>query len=195
METLRQNTPVNLDGTADSSQRRRLIRAVVGFLGLFAGLCTIFVLAVTVGQAWQEHAESHWPVATARVKECGLDQSSSNQRNLYYIDCRLAYRVDTEDVVATIFSGSAPAPDVWQYPPNQLAPLQDWVERHPAGTPIVVQYDPGNYRKAVLLVKDMPRGEPHTPANLKLLAATATIFVLFVGIAQIARPKRIDGSR
>lgn len=189
MDTLRQENPVNLDGTTESSQKRRLIWGLAGFMGLFAGLCTIFVLVVTVAEAWQEHAEARWPEAMARVEQCGLDQTSYDQRNRYYIDCRLSYRVDTEDIVAKIYSGNAPSPDVWQYPPNQLAPLEEWVEKHPAGTPIAVQYNPRNHKKAVLVVKDMPRGGPHTAGNLKLLCLTATVCIVLVSIARIARPQ------
>jgi hypothetical protein len=30
-------------------------------LSLFTGVCSIFVLIVTVAQGWQEHAQAQWP--------------------------------------------------------------------------------------------------------------------------------------
>jgi hypothetical protein len=50
---------------------RGLVLLLASFLGLFAGLCTVFALAVTAAQAWQEHAHTQWPEATAQVQRCG----------------------------------------------------------------------------------------------------------------------------
>jgi hypothetical protein len=61
--------------TAPNSQL--MWRGVVGPLGLFAGLCSTFALVVTMAEAWQEHAQAQWPVATARVERCGLHSTSS----------------------------------------------------------------------------------------------------------------------
>jgi Protein of unknown function (DUF3592) len=156
-------------------------------LGLFAGLCGVFALVVTVAEAWQEHAQALWPVATARVEKCGLHQTSSGRRDSYYIDCRLGYMVGAEEILANVYSRSVPSPTVWQYPPNQIGPLQDWVDNHPQGTLIAVRYNPANPKKAVLVVTDMPRGGPHTPNNLKLLGIAATSCALLLTIARIGR--------
>jgi hypothetical protein len=162
-------------------------RGVVGLLGLFAGLCSIFALVVTVAEAWQEHAQAQWPVATARVERCGLHQTSSGRRDWYYIDCRLSYVVGAEEILAKVYSSSVPSPTVWQYPPNQIGPLQDWVDNHPQGMLIAVHYNPANPKKAVLVATDMPRGGPRTPNNLKLLGMAATSCALLLTIARIGR--------
>jgi Protein of unknown function (DUF3592) len=165
-----------------------MLGGIAGFLGLFAGLCTIFVLVVTVVEAWQEHAEAQWPEVIAHVDRCYMRQSDT-QRNRYHIDCRLSYTVGAEHFVAGIYSTSAPGPEVWQYPPNQIAPFQDWVDAHPRGTLIVVRYDPANHKKAVLAVNDLPHGGPHARNNLKMLGVVAAICVVLLTIAQIARPR------
>jgi hypothetical protein len=176
--------------TTGSAPKNQLVwRGIVGLLGLFAGLCTIFALVVTVAEGWQEHAQQQWPETTARVDKCGLHQSSSGRRDQYYIDCRLTYIVGTEEFVTKIYSGRVPSPTVWQYPPNQIGPLQDWVDNHPQGTLIAVHYNPANPKKAVLVATDMPRGGPHTPNNLKLLGMAATSCVLLLTIARITRPR------
>jgi hypothetical protein len=39
-------------------------------MGVFAGLCTIFTLLATISDAWQEHTQQGWPVATATIQRC-----------------------------------------------------------------------------------------------------------------------------
>jgi hypothetical protein len=162
---------------------------LVGLLGLFAGLCSIFALVVTVAEGWKEHAQAQWPVATARVERCGLHQTSSGRRDWYYIDCRLSYVVGAQEILTRVYSSSVPSPTVWQYPPNQIGPLQDWVDNHPQGMLIAVHYNPVNPKKAVLVATDMPRGGPRTPNNLKLLGMATTSCVLLLTIARIGRPR------
>ena len=155
-------------------------------LVVFSGLCTIFASVVTAAQAWQEHAQARWPEVTARVDTCGLNQTSSGPRR-YRIRCRLSYLVGAEQNAANVYSTNVPPPEVWQYPPNQIAPFAEWVEAHPQGTPIVVHYDPANHRKAALVTTDMPLGGPRTPNNLKVLGVFAVASVLLLTIARITR--------
>jgi hypothetical protein len=157
-------------------------------LVVFSGLCTIFASVVTAAQAWQEHAQARWPEVTARVDTCGLDQTSSGPRT-YYIHCRLSYAVGAEQNAANVYSTNVPPAEVWQYPPNQIAPFAEWVEAHPQGTPIVVRYDPANHKKVVLVATDMPRGGPRTPSNMKLLEFCAGSFLVLLTIARITRPR------
>jgi Protein of unknown function (DUF3592) len=165
-------------------------RGFVGFLALFAGLCTVFALIVTVAEGWQEHAQAQWPETTARVENCYLHETSADRREHYYIDCRLSYVVGDHEFVAKVFSRNAPSRSVWQYPPNQIGPLEDWVEAHPPGTPITLQYNPGNPKKAVLAATtDMPLGGPRTPNNLKLLGIAGVSCVVLLGIGWVARPQ------
>jgi hypothetical protein len=158
-------------------------------MGLFAGLCTIFVLVVTVVEGWQEHAQAQWPVATAHVEKCYLHQSSTGRRDRYYIDCRLSYVVGADEFMAKFYSRKVPSREVSQYPPNQIEPFEQWVEAHPQGTSIEVRYDPSNPNKAVLAATELPLGGPHTPSNVKLLGFLATSCVVLLAIARIARPR------
>ena len=151
----------------------------------------IFAAVVTVAQAWQEHAQARWPEVTARVDRCGLNKASSGRKKhgWYYISCRLSYAVGAEQNMANVYSTNVPSPQVWQYPPNQIAPFEKWVDAHLQGTPIVVRYDPANHEKVVLVATDMPRGGPRTPSNMKLLEFCAGSFLVLLAIARITRPR------
>ena len=156
---------------------------------LFFGLSTIFASVVTVAQAIQEHFQARWPEVTARVDECGLTRTSSGRREMFYIRCHLSYAVGTEQLAANIYSTNVPSREIWQYPPNQIAPFEDWVNDHPQGTPIVVHYDPAHHTKIALVAADMPRGGPHTPNNVKLLEICAGSFLVLLMIARFTRPR------
>jgi hypothetical protein len=157
---------------------------------LLSGLCTIFAAVVTVAEAWQEHAQARWPEVIAHVDRCAMVQTSTGQRNkFYYIRCRLIYAVGAEQNAANIYSINVRSPDVWQYPPNQMEPYENWVSAHPPGTPIAVRYDPANHSKVARMGIDMPRGGPRTPSNIKLLEAWAGSFVVLLTITQLTRSR------
>jgi len=153
--------------SAQTIPRRDLLFTAFILLVLLAGLCTIFASVVTVAEAWQEHAQARWPEVTANIDRCGMDRTSTGRRNGYYVDCRLSYTVGAEQNATRIYSRTVPGPEVAQYPPNQIAPFQEWVEAHPPGTPILVRYDPANHTKVVLVNSDMPGAGPRTPGNIK----------------------------
>ncbi len=158
-------------------------------LVVFSGLCTIFVSVATAAQAWQEHAQARWPEVTARIDECGLERTSSNGSRKLHIRCRLSYAVGAEQNATNTYSSNFPAPEIWQNPPNQIAPFEEWVDEHPPGTPIVVSYDPANHQKIVLVADSMPRGGPRTPNNVKLLEICAGSFLVMLTIARLTRPR------
>jgi hypothetical protein len=152
------------------------------------GLCTIFASVITAIEAWQARAQARWPEVTARVDECGLSRTSTGRREGFYIRCRLSYAAGAERNVAKIYSRTVPSADVWQYPPNQIAPFEQWVNEHPPGTPVVVRYDPANHAKVVLLANYMPNGGPRTPSNVKLSEFFAGSFLVLLTIARFRRP-------
>jgi len=173
--------------TTGTVQKGPLMWRGLMVLVVLSGLCSIFASVVTAAQAWQEHAQARWPEVTARVDSCSLDQTSTDRLERYYIDCRLSYAVGAEQHATNIYSSNVPSPEIWQYPPNQIAPFEDWVNDHPQGTPIVVRYDPDDHTKVVLVAANMPRGGPRTPNNLKLLEFLAGTFLVLLTIARITR--------
>lgn len=156
------------DGKSGATMpKRSLLWTAFILLVLLTGLGTIFASVVTAAEAWQEHAQARWPEVTAQVARCRMHRTSTGRRNGYYIDCRLSYAVGAEQDVTSIYSRTVPGPDVWQYPPNQMGPFEEWVDAHPPGAPIAVRYDPANHSKVVLVATDMPGAGPRTGSNIK----------------------------
>jgi hypothetical protein len=88
--------------TTETPPKSHWMRLILMVMVLFSGLCTIFASVVTAAIAWTEHAEAQWPQVTARVDQCGLDESPTGEREMYYIRCRLIYEVGAEQNTATV---------------------------------------------------------------------------------------------
>jgi hypothetical protein len=123
-----------------------------------------------------------------------MTRTSSGRREKYYIRCRLSYAVGAEQHAANVYSMNVPSREIWQYPPNQMAPFEEWVSEHPEGTPIVVRYNPAKHAKIVLVVTDMPGAGPRTPSNVKLLEVCGGSFLFLLAIAGITRPRSLGQS-
>jgi len=165
------------------------MRLGLGLLVALFGLCTIFALVVTATEAWKERAQLRWPQVTAHVDRCDLIRTSTGRRSRLYVRCRLNYAIGAEQDATNLYSVNVPSPEVWQYPPNQVAPFEAWVDAHPRGTPIVVRYDPARHTKVALVSDYMPRGGPRTATNLRLLESFAVGFLVLLTIAKITRAR------
>jgi hypothetical protein len=188
---------MTIEGALDNPQKvRRLVQLLASFFGLGAGLCTVFALVVTAAEAWQDQVRAQWAEASAQIQRCDLDVYTHNPES-YRIDCAITYKVRGEQIVSHVFSRCTPAPRrvIWQSPPNPFDLMQQWVDAHPAGKPIAIQYDPANAGKSVLVVTDMPLAGPTTPNNLKLLAVCAASCVVLLAIARPVRPRPIAANR
>ena len=167
------------------------VRSMPAWLGLFmfgivallalSGLSTIFVGVITAAQAWEEHAQEHWPTVTARVEKCYLRQSSTRNRDRYYISCRFSYQIGFEQNEANIYSLRVQ----WPF----TGPLQEWIDAHPAGSPIEVRYDPANHKNIVLMPPYMPGKGPHTTNNVKLLIVCAVSFLVLLLVTRVMWPR------
>jgi hypothetical protein len=175
--------------TTRTAQKSPLIWLGLIMLVLLFGLCTIFASVVTAVQAWQEHTQTRWPEVTAHVDVCSLNRTSSNGGRKFYIGCRLSYAVGVEQHAANVYSRNVPSPEIWQYPPNQIAPFEEWVNKHPDGTPIVVRYDPADHTKVVLATDNMPGGGLRTSSNVEQLEFFAGGFLVLLLIAGFTRPR------
>ena len=175
--------------TTDTADQPWVLRTICAVMTLFSALCAIFVLIITIGEAWQERAEATWPEATAHVEECDMHQTSTGRRDHYYIDCTVSYAAGAEQNSTRIYSNAVPGYDVLQYPRYQMAPYEAWVNAHPKGTPLQVRYDPGNHKKIVQAADYVPRGGPRTQGNLKMLEFCAASFLVFFALVRIMWPR------
>jgi hypothetical protein len=157
-------------------------RGLIGVLGIFAGLCTVFALIVTMSDGWREHAQENWPQATATIERCSLDPyvplESASRTPVWHIGCRIGYRADASQIESKVRSRSASG---WG---GHTELMSQWVTNHPSGSTIVVRYNPTDPKTAVLTATDMPDAGPRTPNNLRLLLISS---VACVGLLSIAR--------
>ncbi len=173
----------------DTSSKLQFLRGILTLTVVLSALCTIFAAVVTAAQASQERAQASWPEATAQVVRCYMHQTSTGRRNGYYIDCLLSYAVDDGQNQTHIYSRTVPGATVAQYPPNQIAPFEEWVDAHPAGTPITIRYNPADHTKVVLVDSDMPGAGPHTPGNIKQVEFWGGSFLVLLFIVRITKPR------
>jgi Protein of unknown function (DUF3592) len=161
-------------------------KGLVGLLGIFAGLCTVFALIVSVADKWQEHVQESWPEVTAIVERCSVDPyvliESARRDPVWHIGCRIGYRADSTQIETRIRSRSTASG--WG---GRMERMQQWVALHRPGSPIVVHYNPTDPKTAVLTATDMPDGGPRTPNNLRLLLISS---VACLGLLTIARHLR-----
>jgi len=163
------------------------LQALFGFFSLFAALCTLFALCVTVAEAWSEHRQLSWPSASASVRRCAVDtyvrvrRSFSGTRSR--ITCDIQFDVNGEDVQARLHSGSSSSD-------KDVSRMNRWVSQHRPGTSIEIRYDSSDVKNAVLTETDMPLAGPRTPNNLKLLAIAALAFVVFYSLALTSQRRK-----
>jgi Protein of unknown function (DUF3592) len=170
---------------------RGWVTALAWIFALFTGLCTLFALVVTTGQAWEEHTHAQWPEVTAQVQRCGLDIYTHFHGTAYWINCSLSYQVRSEEFVSQVHSASTPDPRrvLGKNPSAAFDRMQAWVDAHPEGTSIRVHYNPANHANTALVETDMPGGGLRTPDNLKLLGFFAVSCIVMLTIARIAKPR------
>jgi hypothetical protein len=162
------------------------VRGIFALLGAFGLLCTAFGLVTTLLTAWGEHREAQWPQVTAQVVRCAVDPyvpstGNTDRRSVNLIRCRLKYPVAGTIVTSQVLSGTVPASG-WPDPSPKTARMQAWVANHPAGSQMLVHYNPQLPSKAVPVDTDMPFGGPKTTQNWKTTACVAAVAAVLLGI-------------
>ncbi len=69
--------------------------------------------------------------------------------------------------------------------------MQEWVDKHEPGSPMVVRYDPTKYTTAVLTETDMPMGGLRTPGNVRLLLMFSGACVVLLTIAKLLAMREV----
>jgi Protein of unknown function (DUF3592) len=171
-----------------SRPTRITVAGLIGLLGLLAGLCTAFILVVTVGVAWREHAQESWPEVPATIERCSVDlryfNGPADPDPTWWIECRIGFRTETDQIKTTIHSGHRSNPSQG-YP--EL--MNQWVNDHPSGSQIVIRYAPDDHKTVILSRDYMPNGEPKTRYNLKFLIACFISCICLLIIAKLFRDR------
>jgi hypothetical protein len=160
---------------------------LIGLFGLFAGVCAAFALVFTIADACREHVQQGWPSATATIERDSVEEyrtfKSSGGNLVWYIKCRIRYVAGGEEVRTAIRSRSVNSQ-------SNAGLLQQWIAQHEPGTTMLIHYDPGERKVAVLTETDMPYGGPRTPDNLKLLLIFSGACMVLLTIARMLRGRR-----
>lgn len=154
----------------------------LGFLSLFAAICTIFALVVTIVEALREHAQVSWPSATATIQRCAVDtyvkSRNGNRSTRSRISCDIQYAATGIDVQSRLHSTSSSSD-------KDVSRMQQWVSAHKSGGEIAIRYNPFDSKSVVVAEPNMPFAGPHTPNNLKLLAFAIAAFVVLYSLARL----------
>lgn len=151
---------------------------LAAFLTLFAGLCSMLVLIVTVSEAWKEHVQQSWPTASATVNYCNVDPAALRRNRMsWHIACGIHYLAESEEIQTRLRSrGTTSA--------NEIAAMQRYVQAHRKGSSIEIHYDPANHGNAVLATLEMPGAGPRSAGNVRLLVIVVFGFLVFLTIGK-----------
>ena len=169
--------------TSGTASKTLTAQGLIALLGIFAGLCAVFALIVSVSDGWREHVHESWPQVTATIERCSVDPyvplRSASRTPVWNVRCRIGYRADANQIDTSIRSRSTASG--WG---GDTDGMRQWVARHPSGSPIVVRYDPADPKIAVLTETDMPYAGPRTPNNLRLLLIASVACFALLTIAR-----------
>jgi hypothetical protein len=133
-----------------------------------------------IGRGLGRWRQSYWPIVTAQIEQCRLDDAADSSQETYLIaGCKIAFSHDGETPEATVYSRNRRT--------RQAGQLQDWIDAHHDGSSITARYDPGNPHKALLLTDHPVIWGPHTPENLRLFAVFALASALTFAVARVGR--------
>ncbi|HJY76062.1 MAG TPA: hypothetical protein VKE95_05485 [Burkholderiales bacterium] len=157
---------------------------LVGMFGLFAALCAVFGLVVTVAEGFEDAAQARWPVVAALIEHGAVEARGTDRRGgapLWQLRYRVRYEVDGREHKATLTSHTTASDET-------LAEMRAWAGRHPRNGGIDVRYDPAQPARA-LFTADVPGAGPRTATNLELtlVATLAAVALLWLARSMAAR--------
>jgi hypothetical protein len=164
---------------------------LIGLLGLFGGLCTLFALIFSAVDGWRENAREKWPEATATLERCSVDLRDPyrpvDRDAAWRIQCQVRYRAGTDQIETSIGSRSTSSS-------RGVELLNQWVNEHESGSAIAIHYDPADHKTAVLTQTDMPYAGPRTSNNLRIVLVCAIACITLSSIAAMLRRRHREQS-
>src|SRR5258706_3814583 len=152
---------------------------VVGLFGLFAGLCAIFGLLVTLYEWRDDTARAAWPEASALIEQGYVDAARprSGGSQTWQLRYRVRYEAAGEERHATLTSHTTTSHD-------DAAGMHAWAAQHRRGGRIDVRYDPAQPGRAVFASPDVPDTGPRTRSNLLITGIAALACLVLLPLAR-----------
>jgi hypothetical protein len=176
------------DPPSSPARRAAAPAGLLGFLALFAGLCTIFVLVGTVADWREEAAQARWPVVSAQIESAEVDpQRLSHGATGWQLRYRVRYESEGAERVARLASRIERSDE-------EPAALRAFAAKHRRGGRIDVRYDPAQPGRAIFASADVPDAGPRTATDLQLLAIAAAACVAFWALARHLQVKAPDAA-
>jgi len=167
------------------------VLGLIALLGFFAGLCAVFALIITAGEAWWWVRVESWPDLPATIEKCSIDLKYYNGPDdddpTWLLECQIRFGAGTNQIMTAIYSG-IPRRQAQGYPGS----MDQWANDHPSGSTIVVRYDPTNPKTAIPACDYMPNGGPRIRANLVLLLIFSAASVSLLTIVMLFRRRITD---
>lgn len=164
------------------TSRHTTVAGAVGLFGLFAGLCAIFALVVTLFEWRAERAQAEWPLVSASIEQAEL--------GAHALRYRVRYDAQWQARLATVSSRNT-------NDARELAAMRAWLAQHPRGGHLDVRYDPAQPEHAVFASPDVPGAKARTPTNIRLTAIAAIACIVLIALARFlaAREPRDAATR
>ena len=167
------------------SRQQMMGSGFAGLLGLFAGLCAIFAVFITLSDWHQEITQARWPVVSAVVDRADVVASVRAPKHgggtEWKLRYRLRYELNGEARMATLTSPAV-------FSETEAAKLQSWAAQHRKGSQIDIRYDASRDNRAVFASAEISYGADRTGTDILLFAAAV---VGCAGLLALARYLRV----
>ena len=169
---------------------------LAGLFGLFAGLCSVFAICVTLVDWYNEATEARWPLVSAVVERADViaSERSDGSGPLWNLRAHVRYEVNGVARAATLTSRTA-------FSDINAEQLQTWAEEYRAGRRVDIRYDPSRETRAVFAAADLSSvaGRVRTDLIFVAVGAVACVILLvlarFLGAREARAAPRADGNQ
>jgi Protein of unknown function (DUF3592) len=182
--------------TVARTTQQMTMAGFVGLFGLFAGLCVIFAVGVTLTD-WHEQASlARWPLVSAVVERADVIAAERDDRSgpLWNLRAHVRYAVNGVPRTATLTSRTA-------YSEINAEQLQAWMEQYSTGRHVDIRYDPSHETRAVFAAPELSSGAGRIRTDLIFVAVTFVACITLLALARGLRARearaapRADGSQ
>jgi hypothetical protein len=170
------------DLTFSRTTQQMTASGFAALLGLFAGLCSIFAVFVTISDWHEEATQARWPVASAVVDRADVVASVRAPKDGGGTVWKLSYRVRYELNGEALTSRAA-------FSETEAAKLQSWAAQHRKGSHIDIRYDPSQDNRAAFASAEVSSAADRMGSDLILFAVAAIASAALLALARYFRAR------